>query len=265
MSQLVETPIGVQALSEAKSLRWSYLATFPIVLLAIWAVVSVFIHSERARLVDMLTACVAVRNPAQSQGRAPPDDAHARAAARSIFRRSRIADPRGRPPGPGIDQRTAPQMAESTHFAPQPRPRRQTNCPPRRRARRTPRLVFDARPRLARRTTERILSLANTAEPDDTLDFATHCESLLAAAGVHPFDAPRKIVPVASAAIDSAPPQIFDSPSQFALESIVPDEPRANLKRSRSTPHRSRSHRIPSRNRIRAVGDQSRLADSRRR
>jgi hypothetical protein len=219
----------VQALSEAKSLRWSYLATFPIVLLAIWAVVSVFIHSERARLVDKLTACVECGTPREakaalrqmthmpepplaafSAAAASPTRAVARQAQESISEllrkwQSQLATHRNH-------DRVANRLAQLAAALDEHR---------------------DAFSTLDHawlaRTTERILRLANTAEPDDTLDFATHCESLLASAGVHPFDAPRKIVPVASVAIASAPAQIFDSPSQLALESIVPAEPASEL------------------------------------
>ena len=76
------------------------------------------------------------------------------------------------------------------------------------------------------KTTEKILRLANSAPPENALDLALHCESLLETASAPRADL-QNIVPVASAAIDDAPAAIFNPPSRLALESIVPEAERS--------------------------------------
>jgi hypothetical protein len=158
-----------QALSEAKPLRWSFLLTFSIVVLAIWAVVSVFAHSQRARLVDELVIVVATGTEREAiaalgqmvQMPEPPLDTFALAAAspsRNIARQAQ--DSIGE-----LLRKWQAQAKKPKHAA--------------RIAQRLERLanVLDAErdsiseldyPWLAR-TTERILRLANTAPPEDPL------------------------------------------------------------------------------------------------
>ena len=247
-SRLAATSIGVQALSEAKPLRWSFLLTFSIVLLAIWVVVSVFAHSQRSRLVDELVVVVATRHRKRSQSGTATNGAHARPAARNLCRRGRLAVAAGRPPGTRLDRRAAPQMARPGEIAPQRGTRRDPARTARRRARRRARIDLVARLSLAGAGPRKKSSGSPTPrrrKMRSTWRFtANRCSR------PQPRDSSRRhdIVPVASAEIDDAPDAIFNPPSRLALESIVPDASRRKLKTSSRAIRPSQRpfrHRLP--------------------
>ena len=72
-------------------------------------------------------------------------------------------------------------------------------------------------------TTESIIRLANLAPPKDAPGLAIRCEVLLALTNSAARLTPDAVVPVASTA-DLAPDGIFNSPSQMAMQSIIPDD-----------------------------------------
>jgi hypothetical protein len=216
-------------LSEAKPLRWSFLVTFPIVLLATWVVISVFAHSQRARLVDELAIRIArgTEKEAKSALRQmvhmpdPPLDAFSAAAAspsRSVARQAQdsIGELLRSWQGQLAANRNRGRIAARLERLAQELDSQRDSIS-----------TLDY-PWLAR-TTEKILRLANSAPPESALDLAMHCESLLATAGARQFDIRREIMPVASATLNAAPDEIFSPPSRLALESIVPDDAAAEM------------------------------------
>jgi hypothetical protein len=210
----------VQSLSEAKPLRWSFLLTFSIVLVAIWVVVSVFAHSQRSRLVDELVVVVARGTEKEAKAALrqmvhmpdPPVESFAIAAtspSRPVARQAQdsicelLRKWQGQAKSPRGAARVAIRLERLASALD---------------AERDALTALDY-PWLAK-TTEKILRLANTAPPENALDLALHCESLLETASAPRADL-QNIVPVASADIDEAPAAIFSPPSRLALESIV--------------------------------------------
>jgi hypothetical protein len=196
------------------------LLTFSIVLVAIWVVVSVFAHSQRSRLVDELVVVVARGTEKEAKAALrqmvhmpdPPVESFAIAAtspSRPVARQAQdsicelLRKWQGQAKSPRGAARVAIRLERLASALD---------------AERDALTALDY-PWLAK-TTEKILRLANSAPPENALDLALHCESLLETASAPRADL-QNIVPVASADIDEAPAAIFSPPSRLALESIV--------------------------------------------
>lgn len=232
-------------MSEAKPLRWSFLLTSSTVVAAIWAVVSVFAHSQRARLVDQLVIVIATGAEKEAQAAlrqivnmpAPPIETLVLAAAspsRPIARQSQDSigemlrkwQTHARKP-----KNVAGVAAQLERLAAALHSQRDSFS------------ELDY-PWLAQ-TTERILRLANAAPPEDPLELTIHCEALLATATTGRLHLVR-IVPVTSAEFDVAPDAIFTPPPRKALESIVTESASSGSQPEPLTSHPPRRFNVDS-------------------
>jgi hypothetical protein len=214
----------VQALSETKPLRWSFLLTFSIVLLAIWGVVLVCAHSQRARLIGELAQCIAhgTENEATAAIRQmarmpdPPLTTFVLAAAspsREVAREAQdaIGELLGRWQHQIKSGRSARQIDNRLgQLAAALDVQRDSIST----------LDF---PWLAK-TAEKILRLADATPSESLVDLTIHCETLLSVARAPARDLHLNILPVASATIDASPDTIFTPPSRLALQTILPDD-----------------------------------------
>lgn len=207
-------------MSEPKPLHWSFFVTFTIVLATIWLTVMLFAHSQRARLLEELAVVVATGTEDEAvaalrqmaQMPEPPLETFAVAAISpsrpvacqaqesigELLRKWRIQAKK--PINLARVAARLERLAALLHAE------RDSIC--------------ELDYRWLTRTTERVLRLANSAPPEDPLNLAVHCESLLA---ITTLRQPKeiRIVPVATNVLEVAPNAIFDSPSRLALESIV--------------------------------------------
>ncbi|MGD9632039.1 MAG: hypothetical protein AB7G28_15205 [Pirellulales bacterium] len=208
-------------MSEAKPLRWSFLATFTVTLCAMWAVVWTLARVEHSRLVSELSRRIATAPEEEAtlalrqmtQLREPPIETIVVAAtspAREVARQAQdsIADLLQKWQHESKSSRGAARVAARLERLSLALDAEQTELS-----------ALDLA--WLERTTERMLRIANQAPPEDALRFSERCESLLLAArGRYPRTRPE-IVPVANAMLQSAPVGLFAPPSRIALQSIV--------------------------------------------